>query len=229
LWAYGTKVSEVLENGPRISVNQLLTHSSGLTTDSTQVSMRSQLDNPDRKTDLKAIFERGAEGPAGGFVYNNENYAILGAMIEAETSQSYQKTCSKRALAPAGVRAKLSKRAGAFDAFGGWAMSSADYAKFFHFHFGPSTDAAKSALNLPKIKAGNAVYYGPGVTFRQWGEGANFWHFGVLCFPRRLNVGSFAVQFDIGWTLVATYDGCVDWPAMGQLDRVMADAIFERQ
>ncbi len=228
LWSADTTVSSVLGQGPEIAVKQLLTHSSGLTQDSTQISMQSQLDHPAQRTDIDAIFARGSDGPANQFAYNNENYAILGAMIEAQTGKTYQDACSTRALAPAGVTAKLSRRSGAFDAFGGWAMRAVDYAQFYNFHFRPGSKFGGNALNLPKIKVGSSVYYGPGVSFRPWGEGANFWHFGALFFSGRLNVGSFAVQYEIGWTVVATYDGWVDWDAMGQLDRTVTNAIFER-
>jgi CubicO group peptidase (beta-lactamase class C family) len=226
-WDNNTKLGDVLGQGPDLTVKQLMTHSAGLTTDSTQTAMPMQLDRPNAALNLKGIFKRGAEGPRGKFQYNNENYALLGAMIAAETSQNYEAACSERVLTPIGVSASLSPRTAAFDAYGGWAMSAADYAQFHHAYFGPEGQIGRDPSSFPKFKVGSAVYYGPGTNWRAWEDGFNFWHFGALCFPGRLNVGSFAVQYAIGWNLVATYDGCVDWSAMAALDRAMIGAIFE--
>jgi hypothetical protein len=62
--------------------------------------------------------------------------------------------------------------------------------------------------------------------FRVRDAGFNFWHFGALCFPGRLDRGSYAVIWEGEAAALATYDACLDWPAMQALDADLAMAFY---
>ena len=73
----------------------------------------------------------------------------------------------------------------------------------------------------------NGLNYGLGMQFHPFRGGHKFWHFGLLCFPRRLEAGTFAVTYKGDWTLVAAYDRCVDRDAMFALDQTLAAVVFQ--
>ncbi|WP_299301692.1 serine hydrolase [uncultured Litoreibacter sp.] len=228
-WHEATTAADVLGQGPDVTVGQLMTHTSGYVNDATQMAMPAMLDAPDHPGIADALLELGPPGKAGTYVYSNENYAILGRMISVETGQTYGRACADRVLRPAGVKAEVSPRTGAFAAFGGWAMPVADYAKFHAHHFGEGSILGQAPEGAPMAEMGGGAFYGPGTIWRAFRGGHNFWHFGALCFPGRMNTGAFAVQWHGGWGVSVAYNACVDWPAMAELDGVLAAAVFGEQ
>lgn len=228
---WSDRFSDIVGKGPSVTFEQLIAQSSGLKKDSTQALMRRSLDakGPHKSDDvLAAIVKRG--GPSkkpGRFRYNNENYALAALMIERASGQSYDAVCTKLALRPAGIRAKPSKRSGAFLPWGGWTMTASDYAKWHAHWFGSKRRTTTHPRATAHVLVNNGIYYGLGTFFRTFQNGNTFWHFGALCFPGRMNAGSYAVSFFADWTAVAAYDGCViDFKDMRALDNALAEALL---
>ena len=232
VWTKETRARDVLRKGPEgMTVAALLTHSTGLAPDGTQASMPGWLDKPeDRALEAaEAAFLRfRQDGTPGQYRYNNENYAILGAMISAQMGQSHVDYCPRVTLVPAGVTtAQPSHRTGGMASWGGWQMSVGDYAKFMHWAYGPSGKIGRAPERWPSAAMGGGAFYGMGMTQREFRGSMNYWHFGALCFPGRLNAGSYAVSWMGDWTVVVAYDACADWDAMVRLDQALAGAVFQ--
>lgn len=225
-WTASTTVVDVMGQGSPVTVGQLMTHSSGYDTDITQNAMSEMLDRPDHAGTVIDSLAAGPQGRAGTYVYTNENYDMLGALIAAETGAPYAEACAERVLAPIGVDAQPSPRTGAFAAYGGWAMPVADYATFHAAYFGPDTALGRAPQSFPNAEISGGARYGAGMVWRDFQGGHNFWHFGALCIPEQLNVGSFAVRWKGDWGVTAAYEACVEWPAMAALDNALAGAVF---
>lgn len=232
VWTRDTTSRGVLGRGPDgISVSALLTHSAGLAPDQTQGMMRQWLDTPeDRAAEAArtALGRDNQDGSAGTYAYNNENYAILGAMIAAETGRAYADVCAGAVLAPAGVTtASHSDRTGGMASWGGWQMSVSDYARFLHWAFGPGGKIGRAPGRWPSVEIGGGAFYGMGMTQREFRGAMNYWHFGAHCYPGSLEAGSYAVSWMGDWSVVVAYDACVDWDAMVALDGALAQAVFQ--
>lgn len=233
IWRAGTTSFEVLRYGAKgVTVAQLLTHASGLGPDQTQVLMPLWLG---AKGDRSARAAQGALKRArqtaqpGRFAYNNENYAILGAMITAQMGEPYEEYCRRQVLVPPGaLPATPSAASGSFLPFGGWQMSVQDYAAFMWHGYGPGGVVGQTLGRWPQTQVEGATSYGMGMFQRIVGETLNFWHFGALCLPGRLNKGSYGVIWQGAWQIVAAYDICPTWEQMAQLDRAMGRAVFDR-
>ncbi len=231
LWSAGTTSLEVLGYGPDgVTVAQLMTHSTGFGPDQTQGDMPGWLDTPqDRAADAarQALMRDAQDGTADSYGYNNENYAVLGAMIAAQTGQSYGDYCKDAVLIPAGVTtARLSPRTGSMGAWGGWQMSVQDYARLMHWAYGPQGVIGKAPDDWPQAAMGGGAFYGVGMTQRAFRGQMNYWHFGLLCFPGRLNAGSYAVRWMDDWAAVVSFDRCLEWDQLIALDNVLARAVF---
>lgn len=222
-----------LGKGPKVTVAQLVTHSSGLLRDSTQMAMPLWLDRPtapeghNARVVLDIVAERGVTpGASYHYAYNNENYALLALMIEAAGGAPYVETCWPRLGLGPGIAP--GRRTAAFGPWGGLVARPEAYLEFLHRYFGPGSAIAEDPFAFPHAAMGGGAHYGLGMVFRRFGAGYNFWHFGALCFPDRLNAGSFAVVWEGRTSAVALYDGCVDWDAMVSLDNMLAAAAFGR-
>lgn len=231
-WTPATTSAEVLGYGaPGVSVAALLNHSSGIAPDQTQTLMPLWLDSDVDRSDQAArvALTRDAQlGSFGEYGYSNENYAILGAMIAAETQQPYAAYCAEAVLAPAGVTtARLSPRSGGMAAWGGWQMTATDYARFMHWAYGPDGIIGGAPAAWPEVAMGGGAFYGVGMVQRDFRAGRNYWHFGALCFPGRLNIGSYAVRWLQEWSVVVAYDRCLSWDDMVALDAALARAVFQ--
>lgn len=225
--SYDDTLSLLMGTGPDLRIADLVVHTSGLRKDSTQRAMQLWLDRSGHRAMnvLEKVIDRGTpKGAVGAYHYNNENYAVLGALIEHVTGESYETVCHDRAVAPAGVTATPSPRAGAFLSWGGWQMNVADFARWHQHWFGRDGRIGAAPLDLPHVELAKDVYHGPGSFVRISPQGANFWYFGALCFPLRLNVGSYAVTWGGVLTTVVAYDTCADWDAMGALDLALGRA-----
>ena len=218
-------VSDHVAGFDDVLVHELITHTGGITQDATQTYMSVWLDDPQHRATEIVEFMRKREAPTGErgiYAYSNDNYALAAEVIEAASGQTYEDACRARALAPADVEGMPSEHSGAFLSWGGWAMTVEDYLKF-HAHW---FDTQTKDLSGPAARFGGGAVYGLGMLSRPMQGGRNYWHFGGLCFPNRLNLGSYAVAFFNDWRLVVAYDVCVEWSAMAALDGVIARAIF---
>mmetsp|Transcript_23351 Transcript_23351/g.40710 ORF Transcript_23351/g.40710 Transcript_23351/m.40710 type:complete len:321 (+) Transcript_23351:1364-2326(+) len=229
---WSDRLPDLLGAAPDVTVAQLITHSSGLTTDSTQVLMSTWLDEATATSHhrsaeiLSAVNARGMpEGPVGAFHYNNENYAVLGLVIEAATGMEYADYCFDALDLSDTVRP--SARSGAFLPWGGMEAQPQAFVGFLTTHFGPDGIAGRDPFAWPHIDIGGGAYYGLGMIFRRFGDSHNFWHFGALCFPDVLNIGSYAVIWEDKAAALAAYDGCRDWDAMFALDGALARAVYQ--
>ena len=226
LLAYSDTVLGRLGRGPDTSVASLITHSSGLTDDVTQPLMLRTLDTSKDSAPevLDAIGP--ADGPVGVYAYNNVNYALLGLLIEDAANEPYEKTCRQRVLDIAGATGAASPRSGASLSWGGWHMMPADYVALHSYWFSTQTDMGRDPFAYPHVEVVEGVYYGLGTFFRKSRSGHNFWHHGALCMPGRFNIGSLAVTWQSEWSIFVSYDKCVDWNAMTNLDLALGQAAY---
>lgn len=227
--SYDASFADVVGRGPNVTIAQLVTHASGLRKDSTQKDMPGWAgDAPHRAADvLDRVIARDApdRGP-GRYGYNNENYALLGLVVEAVTGDSYERACRARVLTPLGLQAEASPIAGAYLPWGGWVMRADDYAAWHAQWYGPEGPLGQTPLDHPHVELAQGIYHGVGSFVRPTAEGGNHWYFGALCLPGRINIGSYAVTWGGGWTLVAGYDACVTWDDMARLDQTLVRAAF---
>lgn len=221
-----TRLGEDLD----ITLAQLVTHQGGLKDDSTQTAMPEWLDaSGTHKSSavLDLIVARGgASKVAAEYWYNNENFALVGLMIEQASARKYGDICFEVAIAPAGVQAQASPRSGSFQPWGGWQMSPADLAQWHAHWFAANSDLVNNPKGLPYATIEKGLYYGAGTTFRTLTPGNTFWHFGSLCFPGRMNAGSYAATLFKEWTIVAAWDACLDWSDMLAVDQRVIGALF---
>lgn len=203
---------------------EVVTHAGGLWPDETQGPMAAWRGDPTPRwmeVSAQALTRAAEEVTRGAYRYNNENYAVLGAIIEDVTGAPYDRFCAGRVLAPLGITtARLSPEYGGFGPWGGWEMSVRDYARFVR-----GAVIAGPALEGPHADVGDGAFYGLGIQFRTGRGAPDRWHFGALCFADG-GLGSFAVNWGGKYTIVAAYDACVGEAAMQALHRSLARAVF---
>ncbi|WP_299730020.1 serine hydrolase domain-containing protein [uncultured Tateyamaria sp.] len=227
---FAASVRDVLGRGPDVSVASLVTHTSGIVMDITQPLMALWLNSDEHRAEFVLNLMKDPVGAPGEFVYNNVNYALLALVIEASTEGSYEDICRRLVLVPAGADGGPSPKSGAFLSWGGWMMSPLDYARLHSHWFGAATPTGRSPLDYPHLARGDSgLYYGLGTAFRanHTGDGTyNFWHFGSLCMPGLLTIGTYAVTWGAEWTVMAGYDACVSDDDRRALDSVMGKAAY---
>lgn len=230
---YDTHAREILSlpRAAPVSIAQLLTHGSGLHADHTQGPMAVWRNDPTPRWSEVAdrAMTRKRIGRDKSYYYSNENYAVLGAVIEAVTGQPYETACRDRVLTPAGVTGAGSDLARAFLPWGGWDMSLPDYAAFYDYAFGAAGVLTPHLRELPRSEIVPSVHYGMGVMQRDRGAATNVWHFGALCFHDGPNFGSYAVHHDTGWTITAWWDACITGEEMFALDQAMVNVSYDLQ
>lgn len=230
LLSYDQTAADILNlpNAAPVTIGQLLSHATGLQKDYTQGPMLAWKDDP---TPRWAEITARALDPTrltatGRYYYSNENYAVLGTVIEALTGEPYDDACRARVLDPAGVTGEPSDRFAAYLPWGGWQMTVADYAGFIDHAFGAQGMLTDRLASLPQVQIAGPVSYGMGMIQRDMGQGRNLWHFGALCFMDGPNLGSYAVHWRNGWTVTAWYNACVTGPDMGALDAAMVGVAY---
>lgn len=116
------------------------------------------------------------------FRYNNANFAVLGAVIDAVAQVDYETDCRDLLLAPLGITtAALDPVWGPLGAWGGWSMSVGDYARFISEWFGSPRNIGQDPLSWPHAKLGRGRAYVMG-SFHRRRRGIDlFWHAGQLC------------------------------------------------
>ncbi|WP_375175681.1 serine hydrolase domain-containing protein [Pseudooceanicola sp.] len=224
---YDTPARDVLDlpDAAPTTIGALLSHATGLRKDYTQGPMAFWRDRPEPRwqeiTERALAPDRLTPG-APSYYYSNENYAVLGTVIEAITGQPYDTACRTLVLDPAGVTAEPSDRFGAYLPWGGWALSVGDFAQFLDHVAGPEGVLTDRLSDLPRIPIDGPLSYGMGLLQRDTGEAINVWHFGALCFIDGPNLGSYAVHWQAGWTVTVWYDACATLPDMQALDMALA-------
>ncbi|MEM9436510.1 MAG: serine hydrolase domain-containing protein [Pseudomonadota bacterium] len=222
--SYDTQVSEYIAGAELgLSVAHLLTHSGGLWPDETQERMWDWVNDPmDRHPDVAEAALPRKRSELGSYRYNNENYAVLGAIIEAVTGESYQQACNTRVVEPLALQsAQRSPRYGAFLPWGGWEMSARDYAIFAESSF-----SGVDPATAPNIAAGGGARYGLGSLYFE-AEGIRItWHTGLLCFGSIDGAGAYFVQVSPGYSVAVTFEGCPGEGALAALDQALLTAML---
>lgn len=194
---------------------ELVTHSAGIGQDTTQLRMGFWLneDTPRHAHVTDLVLDRdGQKATRGTFRYSNENYALLGRIIELASEESYEDTCRARVLEPAGVSGGLSPRFGAFAAWGGWRMTMQDHATLLWHWFGPDGRVGADPLALPHIARGEGSFYGLGMNYTEDGNGMRYSHAGALSFPFGPKTGAFAVVYPFNAVTAMGYDVAIADP-----------------
>ncbi|WP_417629107.1 serine hydrolase domain-containing protein [Pararhodobacter aggregans] len=196
--------------GAEITVAGLITQSSGLRDDRTQEAMPLWFDG---QGNWHAVARWGVVPGEPGFRYNNENYAILGSVIEAVTGQTYAVACD--GVLP---QARLAPPVEPFAPMGGWQASLGDYAVFQSLLWGNRPPEG------PVAELGGDVVYGLGMYGRPRGDAWIWWHLGAICMPGRLEATAYSLVMLDGWTVAVAMDGCPDYDQLSTLDRTLWQA-----
>ncbi|SLN58073.1 serine hydrolase domain-containing protein [Roseisalinus antarcticus] len=205
------------QGASRITVAELLTHSSGLMRDSTQGRPSPwRARGGDRTLEVAQTAMSRNPGPKQ-FVYNNENYAVLGAVIQVVAGENPALVCPRLVLAPLGLDAAVSREFGGGVSWGGNEMSAPDFARF----------AASLAprRDWPRLPMGGGVSYGPGVMLKEGGGRTTLWHFGSWCFLFGQSAGAYFFQLADSWGVTVTYNRCLSQSQTQALDVALASAI----
>ncbi|WP_189369012.1 serine hydrolase domain-containing protein [Tateyamaria omphalii] len=231
---WSDSLRDFVNPAPDVTVGELVTHTSGLAPDVTQFAMFGWLgqagaEHSHFSTQVLDLVNARPEQTAtvGEYFYNNENYALLALVIEHVTDMSYFDACSDVLDLPASIQPGAVT--GMFQPWGGLVSDAEGYLSFLQTHFGPGSRVARDPFDLPHVALGGGAYYGMGMVFRPYQDSFNFWHFGALCFPGRLNIGSFAVIWEGKVSVIALYDQCVDGDAMGGLDAALSAAVYGKR
>ncbi len=177
-----------------ITVAELITHRAGLNGNrgngeaSTGKTLRETLvaeggSAAARKTQLKKALGLGAPRKRGDFLYSNDGYLLLGAIIEEQTGQPYEAACGVRALQPAGAAGAIAPAWGIMGPYGGWSMNGANYLAFLDGVSKSDTIIGGAALAWQRGGAGrlpepNGSWYGLGLRTRTASDSYNHWHWG---------------------------------------------------
>lgn len=223
---YDTQARRILDlpRAAPVTIGALLSHATGLEKDHTQRPMAWWKDDPTARWSevAPAALDRKRLSPGKPrYYYSNENYAVLGTVIETVTGQPYDEACRDLVLKPAGVVARPAPRFAAYLPWGGWQMTMADYAAFVDYAYGRGGVLTDRLTDLPSVVIEGPVSYGMGMVQRSVADGRNVWHFGALCFDDGTNLGAYAVHWTNGWTVTAWYDACATGTEMGALDQAM--------
>ncbi|MEX0283552.1 MAG: serine hydrolase domain-containing protein [Paracoccaceae bacterium] len=206
----------------KVRLTDLVTHTAGIAPDGTQGRMRNWRGpgDPVHGNILLEVESRALQSPT--YFYNNENYAILAALIEGASGRPYAEVCTEFVLTPIGATtARPSANYGQFAAWGGWEMTMGDYTRLMWARFG-GTDPE----TLPHVSIGNGVHYGLGMVWRHWNGGQNHWHFGALCFEDTPGMFSFGVLFKNGWSAAIRVDQCPQDDWFLSVDQAIYTAVF---
>ena len=96
-----------LPSGPVITLENLLTHTSGIADYTALPNWKEISNKPMKRSELVAQFASKpmAFAPGERWAYSNSNYYLLGLVIEKVTKQSYADAIRERVLRPAGMAA----------------------------------------------------------------------------------------------------------------------------
>ena len=201
-------------DAPPGTVAELITHSAGIGRDSTQLRMGFWLneETPRHAHVTDIVLKRDSQrGTRGQFAYTNENYALLGRIIEVTTGESYEQACRARVLDPAGVEGacprglRLSRRG----ADGAWQWPSTQRCS--------GTGSARRAVSgrirwRCRISRGEGMYYGWHELHRRSAWLSHIPRRGDLD-PGGPKTGAYAIVYPFGAVAATGYDAAVADPA----------------
>ena len=195
----GMEVSDTrLQN---ISIEQLLTHNSGLHT--AHVSVLGG-DIPTMRLEQKLwqfefIARDGlAAAPGSGYFYANSNYLILGLVIESLVQEDYESYCKREIFEPLGVEsAELSVEWTLLSSFGGWDISANDYLKFINAYFTPESMLGADPATIMYTAINESTRYSLGTFMRLTSSGAQYWHSGSFTWRSPAQSGRFGAYFAV--------------------------------
>lgn len=206
----------------------LLSMSSGLEPDLTQSEMNRTYRMGDTRNigfSKDSLKSRGLTGTPGEFNYNNGNYALLGALLEALTDTDNVSACRDRVF-PEGHRETVGFNSDwiSLAAFGGWEASTTDYTAFVMDAFKPDGDIAPNLFSLPYQGSESGWFYGVGTFFRVRQPQNVFWHNGALCRVSGGEVGSYFAYYPNGYAVTVTYNKCGQGDIYQALDNALYNA-----
>jgi CubicO group peptidase (beta-lactamase class C family) len=209
----------------KITVEQLLTHTSGLEPDSTQRDYGSLASGkPKHLLVSKKALKRQSKKSNKKYFYNNENYAVLGLIIETLSGTSYMNYCSEKVLRPFGVTStQLDKDYPGMVAWGGLAMTPSDYLRFTWGNFGPRSYIGKKPNSWPNVTFKGGRRYGVGLNYRPSGKSYNFWTFGRHCHSLK-KAGAFFASWGGEWSVAVNYNQCPKNGLDRKLDQALSNA-----
>lgn len=225
-----TAATKTLESDA--TLRELLTHSSGYALDVTQdVSSYPGFDweylywmsNEEIKSGKSNRYK---------FVYNNANYAMVGAAIKHLTGKSYEQACNELVLKPAGIEsASLHPEWRIMSSWGGWNLSAVDHQKFIRTYFSNTEVLNNNPTSYPNINIGDGARYGMGYAFRRGQNGGfNYWHSGswkVQLNGKPKSYGAFFARWDNGWSVTANHNIPNRNGSHSALDRALANAAHQ--
>ena len=210
-----------------LTLTQIATHTSGLpkTLKYGVMSTRSANLSSQPTMAKAALKEPSNFGPRGIYVYSNANYAILGFLIEAMTGEPYGDHCKTNIMVPAGaIQAGVTGRMSYAAGYGGWSVSVEDYARFAMHWFDPAQPWMKTPENFGYDKA---VHYGMGIHVYPTQRGTFVSHSGRWTHTdtNKPNIGSLFFVREDGTTVVANWEGSLDYALYKQLHQALRDAL----
>ncbi|NDV01575.1 serine hydrolase domain-containing protein [Pseudoroseicyclus tamaricis] len=222
-----TKVGSLLGGkgtAAEAELGALLTHSAGIWPDATQGNAAIVLSEEPMTGEVArvALARAEQEGEPGSYAYNNENYALVGAMIEAATGESYAEACDAALMAPLGLQsAALTGPWVGQGPWGGWQMSAADYARFVEATFGP--EGSVDPASAPMLDLGDGFATLGGALSRELEGRRLYWGFGQLCWDGRGD-GSYFASYGNGWVVVVLHNDCPPDERLAALDAALFEA-----
>lgn len=197
--------------GP-ITINQLITHTSGIKTKhlSLQGSFIRRYNREQKSWQLNNIMKYKPLSRRGrNYFYSNANYLILGLVIERLTQTGYEDYCSNAIFSPLGIStAKLSPRWRILSAYAGWELSPIDHLRFINRYFTNDWTSAFSKLADFKTASNESAKYGLGAWMREHRNGIRFWHNGTITWnsaQQNARFASFFAVYENGFSVSLNY------------------------
>ena len=216
----GSLIARYGPGAEAITLAQLATHTSGLAVDSTQIPMLGWVNETGLRHDVvsQAALGRGVKrSDVGHYHYNNENYAIIGSVLDQLTGDT-DSFCLERTFGAAGAVAERDDTFGSTLAWAGWSASSRDYGLFAWHSFAPG-----KASDMPLSPPDHGHQYGLGVDISTAGAPYQVGHNGQYCAHNGLDTGAYFAIWESGWMVSANFAGCPDAEVLGELSYIMDD------
>ena len=210
-----------------LTLSQIVTHTSGLprTLEYGQQAARHKNLASQPVMVRAALKEPANFGTRGRYTYSNANYAILGLLIEAMSGHPYGDYCKETVTAPAGAKtAVVGGRMASTVGYGGWSISTEDYARFAMHWFAPD----QPWMTNPRDFGFDArAQYGLGVHVFAGRGGTSVNHTGMWrhSVAHKPNLGAYFLVLGDGTTLVSSWEGALDIQQYRALDAALRKAM----
>ncbi|MEO0487841.1 MAG: serine hydrolase domain-containing protein [Pseudomonadota bacterium] len=213
-----------LDIGDDRTVLEFALHTGGLGADRTQDAPMARWRGPENDAAWsEEAFARAAE-PRGTYRYSNENYAILGAVLETQVGDIVP-ACRETLAMPSLTRSQGWPGAGAF---GGLAASAYDIAHL-------ATQWASHAPDtIGTVPVRDTISYVPGAVSAPLGTGRAYWHGGRLCdrptiFHKARGTGAYWVSYGTGRVVAMTHAACLGAQTLDPLDEALMEIATQAQ